>query len=172
MYSNIRTRSFRVGSLLEDSEIPSYDIVLHLRYEDFIEINEAICPSATLRMLDKHFVGIKGIVDNSSKIKVAIVLNKPTSFMEKMYVDIIEKWFSERNIDYTVESNDIATDFKIMRKARVLIASNSTISWCAAFLADKSMLVCLMPDYPIKKNRIFQTFKRPHPNTILYSISN
>ena len=55
-----------------------------------------------------------------------------------------------------------------MKNSIALICSNSTISWCAAFLSDK-IKECYMPDYYIKE-RSLQTFKFPIQNTILYEL--
>lgn len=64
-------------------------------------------------------------------------MNKQVSSFEIRYIDNLKKWFYDNNICINIESNDILRDFHIMKNAKKLICSNSTISWCAALLSDK-----------------------------------
>lgn len=93
-------------------------------------------------------------------------MNKPKSSFEMNYIEQIKEWFNNHDISIIIETNDVLTDFHIMKEANKLICSNSTLSWCAALLSD-SIDICYMPNY---KDSAHQTFKYPIKNTILYSI--
>lgn len=137
-----------------------YDLVIHVRLEDFVKIGEYISTDKLINLFN-------GMDFNEKSI--AIVLNKTTTTFETNYVNTLLEWFEVHNIDVKMESNDIITDFCIMKNAKILVCSKSTISWAAAFLS-KNIQLCYMPNYPIKKDRIYQTFKHPIKNTVLYDI--
>ena len=140
-----------------------YDIVIHIRLEDFIENQEYISSESILNLLNN--ISPSFFCDNT----VAIVMNKQVSSFEIRYVDNLKKWFYDNNICINIESNDILRDFHIMKNAKKLICSNSTISWCAALLSDK-IEICYMPDYQYREDRTHQTFKYPIKHTVLYPI--
>ena len=62
------------------------------------------------------------------------------------------------------------TDFTIMRNAKTLVCSCSTLSWAASFLSETVEKV-YMPNYN-NPGRIHETYKQPIQNTILYDFEN
>jgi len=129
-----------------------YDIVLHLRLEDFINNNDVIHPES-----------LKSILDKLDSKNICIVVNKPKNELEIKYIDYFKKYYN-----ITLESNSVIEDYHIMKNAKILICSCSTLSWIAAFLSDRIQLV-YFPDY--YNNRNHETFKKPIDNTILYSFN-
>jgi len=156
------SRSFN-DIINKPTQLNTYDIVIHIRLEDFIENGEFISCDNILKLLNN----ITPFFFTNNK--TAIVVNKPKSSFELNYIENIKKWFNDNNISINIESNDILTDFHIMKEANKLICSNSTLSWCAALLSD-NIDTCYMPDYTIRTDRTHQTLKYPIKNTILYSI--
>jgi hypothetical protein len=126
-----------------------YDTVVHLRLEDFIQNGSAIHPES-----------IKNILDKIGADSYCVVVNFPNTELELQYIDYLKQRF---NIH--VESNDIITDFHIMKNAKTLICSCSTISWSAAFFSD-TLQKLYMPNYP--NIRPHETFRKPIDNTIVY----
>jgi hypothetical protein len=151
-----RNQSYTVGSLM-NTDVPIHDYVLHIRLEDFVEIKEFI-PVETL------ITGLQTVPFSGS---VAIVMNSPKSDFETNYLNQVVDWFIEREIIPVLETNSLERDFAIMRMSKHLICSKSTISWCAALLSE-TMEICYMPDYTIFRDH--QTMKRPHVNTIFYTV--
>jgi hypothetical protein len=133
-----------------------YKNVLHVRLEDFVMHNLYIKKERIIELLQKI-----DIDDN----KICIVCKKPETEFEKTYILNIEEFFKNKNINVIIESNDVLTDYYIMKEAEVLICSKSTLSWCAAFFSDK-IQQCYLPDYEIQPN--IMTCKSPIDNTILY----
>jgi hypothetical protein len=144
--------SYNVGQLIQPTLLHTqYNVVIHIRLEDFIEIGQAIHPDC-----------VKSIVDSVYHHNSCIVLNKPKTTIEEAYVNYVK---GDHNI--IIESNDIITDFHIMKHAKVLVCSMSTLSWAAALLSDTVETV-FVPDYP--HTRIHETYRRPSDNTVSYPI--
>jgi len=132
-----------------------YNIVIHLRLEDFIEISHVINP-----------ISIKKIIDSLAieypNETICFVLNTPKTEIELKYI----KYLTKNLNDYKIESNDVMTDFTIMRNAKILVCSCSTLSWAASFLSNVLEKVYI-PNYN-NPDRIHETFKYPISNTVLY----
>jgi hypothetical protein len=134
-----------------------YKFVLHLRLEDFVTHNFYIRKERIVEIL-------KNV--NFDCNEVCIVCNKCETAFEIEYINYICNFLNELNFKIIFESNDVLTDYYIMKEAEILICSNSTLSWCAAFFSDKIKL-CYFPDYNIEQFD-YVTCKRPIDNTILY----
>ena len=111
-------------------------------------------------------LSVKKIIDNLvseyPNETICFVLNSPKTEIENKYINFLTKNLS----NYKIESNDVITDFTIMRNAKTLICSCSTLSWAASFLSETVEKV-YMPNYN-NPDRIHETFKQPISNTVLY----
>ena len=122
---NIR---YRIGDLL--SEINSekmYDVVVHIRLEDFVTSGEKLII---------HPESISKILDTLNCDKICFVSNKITTEFENNYMNFFKNKYNHK-FDLIFESNDSVTDFKIMNNAKILICSLSTLCWMAGFLSKK-----------------------------------
>jgi len=140
------------ASSLLNPQIPlkkTYDTVVHLRLEDFIRYGFVIHPQS-----------VKLLLESIGAPLYCFVVNLPKTDLEMQYIEYLTKHFN-----IVIESNDIITDFHIMRNAKTLVCSNSTVSWAAAFFSDTVQCV-YMPNYPAK--RPHETFRKPISNTITY----
>ena len=126
-----------------------YETVVHLRLEDFIDNGTAI-----------HPLYIKQVLESIGAASYCLVMNSPDTELELSYLEYLRKYFN-----VIIESNDIITDYHIMKNAKTLVCSTSTISWAAAFFSDTVQRV-YMPNYPAK--RTHETFRNPIENTIAY----
>ena len=126
-----------------------YDTVVHLRLEDFIDNGSAIHPDS-----------IRQLLESVGAPSYCIVVNSPNTELELCYIEYLRSRFN-----IIIESNDIVIDYHIMRNAKTLICSCSTISWASAFFSDTVQRV-YMPNYPNK--RPHETFRKPIKNTIPY----
>jgi hypothetical protein len=129
-----------------------YNIVFHLRLEDFIQYNLVMNPKNLIEILD-----------NYKNEQICFVVNQITTEIEKKYIEFFTKKYN-----IIIESNDVITDFHIMKNAKILCCSCSTLSWCAAFFSETVELV-YFPNYDMV--RLHETFKKPIENTILYETS-
>ena len=144
-----------------------YDFALHIRLEDRINIFKMINNKKVMTTLSLD--SIKKVIDNIQFTNNScIVIKKPSvNYEKKILQEIIEYIFNTKNINIKVESNDIITDFHIMKNAKILACSVSTISWCAAYFS-KRIKKCYMPDYPKEVNGAGYC-KKPIDNTELYN---
>lgn len=133
-----------------------YELVLHLRLEDFVTHNLYIKKERIVELLDK--------IELSNKI--CIVCNKPETEFEINYIKYIIDFLKNKDVNTIIESNDVLTDYYIMKEAKILICSKSTLSWCAAFFSE-NIQVCYFPDYNIERPDAV-TCKKPIDDTILY----
>jgi hypothetical protein len=134
--------------------ITYYDVVIHLRLEDFINNNNVIHPDSIINILNE-------IYSEHKYNKYCLVLNKPTTEIEKKYINYIT---SKYNI--TIESNSVLEDFHIMKNAKILVCSSSTLSWAASFFSDSLIKVY----FPNKEKEYHESFSKPIENTIYYDI--
>jgi hypothetical protein len=140
---------FHSIQLLETPTIRMYDTVIHIRLEDFIIHGFVI-----------HPIYFKQLIQNAGITSACVVVNIITNDLEQKYINYLKQY-----CEITLESNDIITDYHIMRNAKTLVCSNSTISWAAALLSE-TVTTVYMPNYPA--TRIHETFRNPIKNTIQY----
>jgi hypothetical protein len=102
------------------------DVVMSLRLDDFIHTDEANSDILPLEyysnILDKEMA--KGG-------RLFIVSDKIRLDWEKEYVEYFQKW------NPIMVSDELETDFALMRDCPILIHSNSTLCWMASFLSEK-----------------------------------
>jgi hypothetical protein len=132
---------------------PQYDIVVHLRLEDSIEGNRTMDPNSIKQIIEK--------LDPTSKI--CFVVNQPTKELEYQYIDSLKQSYGNT----IIESNDPITDFHIMKNAKILIASLSTLSWVAGQM-NNSLTKFYFPNIKTHRNLICESIQTPIPNTIVY----
>jgi hypothetical protein len=118
-----------------------YDIVVHVRLEDFINIDKIHHPYCLENVINNIIVYEQDIDKNN----VCFVCNKTTSELERTYLN-----FFANKYNVVFESNDIITDFHIMKNAKILLCSLSTFSWCSAYFSD-SIKRIYFPAYDIDK---------------------
>lgn len=151
--------SYRVEDIIRPPKnINIYDIVIHIRLEDFLDDN--IRGVVRPECLDEV---IKDIIKSECHVlaggKICLLCNEPKMAIEQLYID----YFRSR---YAIElvSNDVITDFHIMKSAKILVCSLSTLSWCAAIMSTRLEKVYI----PKNKTSSSQKFEYPIKNSILY----
>ena len=149
-----RNEKYKFIDLINYKNRLYYDIVVHLRLEDFIQIGFAINPLSIKKVIDQ-------IIFDEKSDKICFVINQPKTELENKYL----KYLLLNYNNCIIESNDVLTDFHIMKNAKILVCSCSTLSWTAS-LFSVTLKKVYIPDY--NHNRIHETFKNPINNTILY----
>ena len=138
-----------------DNTAPQYDIVVHLRLEDFVFVNQAIHP--------KCISDILYTIENHSTNTICFVVAKPTTPFEHKYIDYFAKRFN-----IICESNSPTQDYHIIKNAKTLVCSRSTMCWAAAFFSN-TLETVYFPNY-IATSHLHETFKTPITNTIPYDV--
>jgi hypothetical protein len=149
--------SYKVIDFVDYKIKKKYKIVVHLRLEDFLEIAQVIHPNSIKRVIDK----LNKEYNNET---ICFVLNNPKTDIEIRYL----QFFTQQYNNIVIETNDVITDFRIMKESTILVCSCSTLSWAAAILSN-SLEKVYMPDYTFIHGP-HQTCKKPFENTELYSI--
>jgi FkbM family methyltransferase len=158
---------FLMKDIIDNMELPIskiYDIVIHIRLGDFNGRPDFI----EYEYYEKLFQTI----DFTNK-RVCILLEPVNSESDLYFLNRCSEWFNKNTditkITITIESNDLMTDFNIMKQTKTLICSMSTLSWSAAYFST-ILETCYMPNYDFSKLRNFVNFKKPIENTILYTV--
>jgi hypothetical protein len=141
--------------VLSNNTVPQYDIVVHLRLEDFVFVNQVIHP--------KCISDILYTIENHSTNTICFVVAKPTTPFEHKYIDYFAKRFN-----IICESNSPTQDYHIIKNAKTLVCSRSTMCWAAAFFSNTVETV-YFPNY-IATSHLHETFKTPITNTISYDV--
>lgn len=124
-----------------------YYNVIHVRLNDFVKIEWHISVDKYYQVLNK--------LDFTKK--TCIVCQKPESEFEINYINTLLNKYN-----CVLECNDTLTDFHIMRNAKIMVCSNSTLSWMAVYFS-KTIKKCFMPNHQYD-------FKYPIDNTEIFNI--
>lgn len=152
-YYNYKSISYKnIELLINPYASKIYNVVVHLRLEDFVKNSNVIHPQS-----------IKKVLDQINEKSICFVVNKPTTEIENKYLNYFKEFY-----DITIESNSVIEDYHIMKNAKILVCSCSTLSWISAFLSNRISTV-YFPDY--SNTQIHETFKNPIDNTILYEFT-
>jgi hypothetical protein len=146
-----------IGDLLSElNDDKKYDVVVHIRLEDYVTSGEKLII---------HPDSICDVIEEIGATNFCFVSNKITTEFEKKYMDYFKNKYKDK-FNIIFESNDIITDFKIMNNAKIMICSLSTLCWSAGLLS-KNIEKVYFP-----KNRFKgwhnQTFTTIIQNTQLY----
>jgi hypothetical protein len=157
LFANHYSKPYRLADVIEPMQTNIYDVVIHLRLGDFIGMDWVM-----------HPLDIKKVVDSLNlmpETKVCLVVKNPTMEIEHMYISYLQK--SIPNLILEMNSYPIV-DYNIMRNARTLICSCSTLSWIASFMGCENQQV-YFPNYSTRYNH--ETFRIPHEKVTHYEFS-
>jgi len=157
------------------NDAKKYNFVMHIRLGDFNGRMDFI----EFEWYEKILNRIKNENPELLSCKNAIIFDKINSENKEdiEYIDKCIGWFKNNNIKISIESNDMLTDFHIIKNAEVVLCSMSTFAWTAVYLSN-TVKLCFMPNYNfnIRLNsssiidQIGAYFKHPIHNTILYDV--
>jgi GR25 family glycosyltransferase involved in LPS biosynthesis len=151
--------------LLDDMRLSpekQYNIAIHIRLGDFKGRPDYI--------EEEYYFALFNKIDFKEK-KICLLFDPSIKTGDCVFIENCLAWFKERQLSINIESNSLLIDFNIMKQAKTLICSMSTLSWSAAYLS-KHIQTCYMPDYNFYKeaDRSAFYFKKPIENTILYPV--
>lgn len=151
---------------VETDDMKKYDTVIHLRLGDIFRIKQFdyISPEYFEKVYENEE---KSFVNK----RIALVVENKTNKDELEVINQHLSWFSKRNLNISLESNDVLTDFKLFRNCETLICSHSTISWMAAYFSN-TIKKCYIPNYNFLNERRMCYFRNPIENTILYDVAS
>jgi len=158
---------FLIKDIIDEITLPSskiYDIVIHIRLGDFNGRPDFI--------EYEYYEALFQTIDFTNK-RICMLLEPTNNKLDTQYLNNCMIWFKNNTTDinsqFIIESNDLMTDFNIMKQTPILICSMSTLAWSAAYFSKK-IQKCYMPNYDFSKIRKNQHFKKPIENTIFYNV--
>ncbi|NBT69485.1 MAG: hypothetical protein EBT78_17180 [Betaproteobacteria bacterium] len=160
-----RNERFLLRELIDDVVLPTrYDIAIHIRLDDFKGRPDFIEVEHYIRVFETLLPVLK-------EQKICLVYQAGNNPMDTDYIATCVQWFRDHAIPLCLESNTVLHDFNILKQAKILVCSMSTLSWAAAYLS-KDIQQCYMPDYHFytePARRAF-FFHKPIENTSLYQV--
>jgi hypothetical protein len=156
----VNNENYYSKNIIYHDVIKKYNIVVHLRLDDFTKINMLIQPNCIKNVLDN-------LIIKYNPENFVFVLDKPKTEFEKRYIN----YFTTR-YNIIIESNDVLTDYHILKNAKILVSSTSTLCWIAALLSE-TIEELYFPNYKHLKphiNYFHETIDKPIENTIKYNI--
>jgi GR25 family glycosyltransferase involved in LPS biosynthesis len=164
--------------ILDDLVLPlekQYDMAIHIRLgdfngrPDFIECEHYLNLFASLlpRMAEKKICIVYQASGAGASASGAGA--SASGAADASYITTCLDWFQSYAIPVQLESNSLLIDFNIMKQAKLLVCSMSTLAWAAAYLSAGQQ--CYMPDYNFygtERQAFF--FHKPTPTTILYPV--
>ena len=152
-----------------DSFNKFYEHVIHLRLEDKIDLGIVMKPETVIKLISRILDEDKFDIEKS-----CIVVAPLKTETEKEYIEKIQKFFLDScGKKIKIESNSVEEDFCILRNAKILVCSLSSLSWCAGILSE-NIEKCYFPDWK-KGMPCFDhdsvTIRKPIPNTLKYTIT-
>jgi hypothetical protein len=154
LFASHYSEPYNLINIIEKKHEKNYDIVIHIRLDDFIALNWVT-----------HPVNIKEIIEMlniTPEKKTCLVIKKPSKDLEFKYISYIEKIIPNLVLEMNI---DPMIDYNIMRNAKILVCSCSTFSWIASFMANENQIL-YFPNYPSRY--IHETYKKPHDRVIYY----
>ena len=139
--------------IIPPKNIAQYKIVVHVRLEDFLIHNNVIHPEDLYKIIAE-------LVKENPDEKICFLCNQMTKEIEFKY----KNYFRDNFPEIVFESNDVITDFHIMKQSTILVCSLSTLSWCAALLSETVEKVYV----PKNKTSAHQLYLQPIWNTVVY----
>ena len=148
LFANHYSNPYKLQDVIEPMQTNIYDVVIHARLGDFIGLDWAMHPHDIKKVVDS--------LNLTHESKVCLVVKTPTMELEHIYISYLQK--SIPNLILEMNSYPMV-DYNIMRNARTLICSCSTLSWIASFMGCENQKVCF-PNYSSRYNH--ETYRRPH----------
>ena len=144
---------------IQEKETIIYDLVINVRLGDFVPLGWVIHPNSVKTILDK----IKRTEGNHIQ-NVCIISEKIKTDIELKYIEYIQNVFPNT----VLEQNELLIDYNIMRNAKRIVCSCSTLSWAAVFFGRKDQFV-YFPNY--EHRYFYETFRKVHNRWETYEIA-
>jgi len=144
--------SFKSNDILGVNPFPNihnYRTIIHLRIEDFLAANIGMDPTSienVLKKCEEPFLFVHKPVANNLDIN---------------YINYFKKKYP-KSLFYC---EDVLKCYNLMRHAKILVCSKSTLSWAASLLSDTLEKVYVPKNYETVRHELFQT---PINNTEIY----
>lgn len=146
-----------IKDYLPEITLEKEDVVVHLRLED--KLCETLKDNSALFVI--HPEDYESVLSKLHYKQIYWVMNTPKDPLEKKYIAYLQKRWGGVFQPRTLEE-----DMCLMRKAKTLVCSRSTLSWVCSAFSEGEQVVYMPEAY---ETWIHETFKSAHPQTSFYS---
>ena len=112
-------------------------IVIHLRRTDYVNYGDEILGGTDMTLPIAYYKKCLSLIKDTNQYNVIFVSDD---------MEFVKKEFGSGG-NYFYESNNVITDFQLLLNADILIISNSSFSWWAAWLNNKANKLIYAPNY-------------------------
>lgn len=146
-----------IKDYLPEINLTEEDVVIHLRLED--KLSDTIEENSALFVI--HPDDYEGVLSKLKYKQIYWVMNKPKEPLEHKYIAYLQKRWGG-----VFQVRTLEEDMCLLRKAKNLVCSRSTLSWiCSAFSTGEQIVH--MPE--AYEHWDHETFHDVHPQTFYYS---
>ena len=157
IFSSHTKEPFCLKNVIQYVETPVYDLAIHLRLGDYIELGWTVNP---LYMRD---LWNKIALPNDKT--VCIVVQPSNSVTADQYVRFMQDLIPHAVLEM---NDDPMRDYNILRNAKKLVCSCSTLSWIASMFSNDPNQFIYFPNYKSRWNH--EQFRKPHDRIKYYDI--
>jgi hypothetical protein len=150
-------KPYKFINIIEPVKTIIYDIVIHIRLGDFVGLGWTMDPNSLISV-------IKTLNIKKNQL-VSIVIKEPSNELEEKYIAYIQNTIPNAVLE--INENPII-DYNIMRNAKTLLCSCSTLSWIASFMGCENQIV-YFPNYQSRWNH--ELYRKPHDRMIYYDFN-
>ena len=130
--------SILIEDALPDVHLDDNTLVIHLRMED--KVADVIEPNSALFVI--HPDDYAPVINSIPHAQILWIMNTPKQEIEKNYIAYLQKKYGG-----VYKAQSLAEDMSIMRKAKKLICSRSSLSWVCSAFAYQDQLVAMPEKY-------------------------
>jgi hypothetical protein len=153
IFADHHREPYQLGDIINTRSTPIYDIAVHIRLGDFISLGWTMHPDSIIKILLKISANTRS---------TCFVVKNPSTEIEEKYIQYIQRAIPNAVLE---THGDPIDDYNILRNAKNLVCSCSTLSWIASLFGKEEQTV-YFPNYQSRWNH--EKFRNPHGRTILY----
>jgi Glycosyl transferase family 11 len=112
-------------------------VAIHLRRSDYLDYGGDELGGVNMTLPVEYYHKCLALIDNLDNLPVVFVSDD---------IEFVKREFGVKS-NYYFESNDEITDFQILLNASTVVTANSTFSWWAAWLNNRTDKVVFAPEY-------------------------
>lgn len=147
-------KPYKTIDIVQINTEKKYDITIHIRLGDFVGLAWTMHPDSLVDVIDS--------LNITTYQTVCIIIKQPIKEIEEKYLAYIHSFIPNAVLEFN--ENPI-TDYNIMRNAKTLVCSCSTLSWIASFMGCENQLV-YFPNYQSRWNH--ELYRKPHELMVYY----
>lgn len=157
MFASHVNEPYCLRDVIQYVDTPKYDMAIHLRLGDYIELGWTVNPLYMRDLWNK--------IALAKDKTVCIVVYPSNSVTEDQYIRFLQDLIPHAILEMNC---DPMRDYNILRNAKTLVCSCSTMSWIASMFSNVKDQFVYFPNYKSRWNH--EQFRKPHDRIEYYDI--